>query len=1046
MSAWGKLKDAVNDIGSELESAVNTTIGIIGGAVGFLYGLYELAVNGMPEEVFEDRSQMSTGAGTPRQFAYGKSRIGGQLVYWEPTGPDSRFMNMIVVLAPHGLNSIGEVYFNDTLAFDAAGVATEDFAGIATIYKVAEPRTTALPEAVAALVEWTDSHVLNDHSYVYVQLDYDKDAYSRGMPRISCVVEGKNDIYDPRTDTFGYSRNHALVVLDQILNKNGFGAETTEYGVQSFIDGANICDELVAGINATTEPRYTIDAVLSFGETPQSNMAMLLKAGVAGLSFDQGVFQYIPGSYVAPYVDYDESDLVGGIAFTTGLSKANVSNIAKGSFLDANQNFDKVQYEPIAPSSYLANDGEELILEFDAPMTTSPAQARRLGKLAIEHSRFGVRLQASFKMKALELIEGDRITLTIARLGWDKKIFRVLAGGYSISLTDGISMSLAEDAPAVWDWTEGEALDIPIAPSMILPDANINAPAGLNIVESLYTTTNAIDIKTRATIGWISGGVRSAMFEIQMRPTGGIWSVLSTDFRDTQIDVNDTVLGQHEFRVRGVTEVGRPSAWTTLVYTIIGKATPPNDIGVITAAQKTYGIDIAWQPVTDLDVRLYELRLDDNFGTTGAIYSGYQTLFTDIRRQAGATYYVRALDTSGNYSEISAQVTPSISAPLAVGSLLAGTIDNNVQLQWASAVSVYPVSYYVIRKGGLFASSAFIGEAAGTFQSIQEQTNGTFRYWVQPVDAAGQAGPEISAVASVDEPPDYLLRADAFVDLVNMDTLTDIAVGSGGGGLLWSDTLLLWSDEDLRWDNESSADLIGPVNNTESFLDNMVRSGLTFDPLQAWNDITQPWNDTGEAWSNIGGDPYGQKEVNGFTHWLDPSVASGIAEEVIDFGALIASTRITVVVDYDEMVAGATLTTVLSVSDDGISYTVFGDNQLEINASNFQFLRINLEIDAPGATGLIKVKSVRYRLDVKQKTDQGVSNVLASDTSGTVVLFNKAFIDIDSVTATPKSVTTKTVVVDFEDVANQDRCEIYAFNTLTGARVDATVNWIVRGS
>lgn len=1026
------------------EKLLSGAVKVIGSVVGFAYGLYELIANGLPEEEFEDRKQMANGPDTPRQFVYGHVRIGGQLVYWEPTGADSRYMHMIVVLAPHGLNAINEIYFNDTLAFDAAGVAQGEFVGKATVIKVAQPRTTALPEAVAALEEWTESHKLIDHSYIYLRLNYDKEVYSRGMPRVSTVVEGKNDIYDPRTDTYGYTRNHALIVLDQILNKNGFNCTDTEYGIQSFIDGANICDEQVPAATGT-ESRYTLDCVLSFARTPQANVSSLLSAGAASLSYDQGVFQYISGKYSEPVADYNESDLVGGLAFTTGLSKSQVANVAKGSFLDSSQDFNKVQYEPIEITKYSDADGEELVLELNAPMTTSATQARRLGKLAIEHSRFGVRLEASFKFKALELIEGDRITLSIARLSWDKKVFRVLAGGYSISLTDGITMSLAEDAPEVWDWTEGEALAIPVAPSMILPDSGLNAPTSLGISESLYTTTNTSDTKTRAIFSWLSGGVRSAMFEAQYRPTGGDWETLSTDWRDSQITINDIQLGSHEFRVRGVTELGRASGWSTLVYTVIGKDLPPNNVGTISAGQKAYGIEVVWQAVTDLDVRLYELRLDDNFGQAGAIYSGPQNSFSDIRRQSGVTYYVRALDTSGNYSAISAEVTPNITLPGAVPSINPNSINSNVQLQWGISSSVYPIATYEIRKGETYAVSEFIGEVGGTFISVQENTGGTYRYWVTPTDAAGQKGESRSAIAIADDPQDFFLRADSYLDLTAMDTLTDIAVGFGGG-LKWSDTLLPWDDDALRWDEEPSADLIGPVNNTESFLDNMIRSGLTTDTTQAWSETTQAWNDTTLAWNNIGGDPYGQKALNGFTHWLDPSVANGIAEEIVDFEAVIASTRITLTIDYEDMVLGATLAATISTSLDGIAWTEFAPNQLEVSASNFQYMRINIEIDAPGSTGLIKINSVRYRLDVKQKTDQGVASVLASDTNGSVVIFNKPFIDIDSVAATPKAIDTKIAVVDYDDIGNQDRCTIYAYDLLTGARVDATVNWIVRGS
>lgn len=1022
--------------------------------------IYELIKQGVPEQTFEGRDRMANGNDTPRQFVYGKCRIGGQLDYWEPTGADKSKMHMIIVLAPHGLNAINEIYFNDDLAFNSAGVAQGDFAGKATVYKVKEPRLTALPEAVAALVEWTESHILKDHSYIYVVLDYDRDAYSRGLPNVSTVVEGKNDIYDPRTQTRGYTRNHALVTLDYLTTYEGVRSTLDETLTQSFIDGANVCDEPVAAENGT-EPRYTVDGTLSYAAAPLENLVSLLRAGGAFLNFDQGTWQYVAGTYTAPNpdFDFDESDLVGGISFEAGASKANIINTAKGSFLDPTQNYNKTQYTPISPSaidgsgSYATLDGEELVTEFNAPFSTTSTNARRLAKLAIEQSRFGIRCQVTLKPRAMELISGDRLTLSIARLGWDKKVFRVVAGGFSMSLSGGVSLSLQEDAPSVWDWQEGDVQVISPPPALILPDSAINPPTDLAVSESLYTTTNINDVKTRATVSWVAGGVRSNVFEVQFRPIGEAWQTLSTDWRDTQIDANDVQIGPHEIRVRGVTETGRVSDWTTLNYTIIGKDSPPSDVPSISAAQKSYGVDIAWQAVPDLDVLLYEVRLDENFGSTGAVYSGRQLNFTDQRRLAGTTYFVRAFDTSGNYSENSASFSPSIQGPTVVGSLGADSSYNNVFLKWASASSIYPVATYLIRKGEFIEDSQPIGESSGTFEAIIEQENGIFRYWVQARDAAGNIGPAISALANVDAPPDYVLRADDYVDFNQMDVLTNIVLGDGGGGLRWDDTTLRWDDTSLRWDDGPSIDLIGPVNATETFIENMARSGLTYDDALSWGDTTQLWDDTTLPWDALGGDPYGQKEINGFTHWLEPSLPSAYAERVIDFGALIPNSRVTVTVDETDLVVGATLVTTLSTSPDGVAWDVFTPDQLELNSSNFRYLRIALDIDAPTSVGIIRINNVRFRLDVKQKTDQGTAVINGADfdpndplKKGTLVYLNKSFIDLDSVVATPKAADAKIAVAQFDDIGNPEFFWVIVFDRATGDSVDAIISWQARGS
>jgi len=105
-----------------------------------------------------------------------------------------------------------------------------------------------------------------------------------------------------------------------------------------------------------------------------------------------------------------------------------------------------------------------------------------------------------------------------------------------------------------------------------------------------------------------------------------------------------------------------------------------------------------------------------------------------------------------------------------------------------------------------------------------------------------------------------------------------------------------------------------------------------------------------------------------------------------------------------------------------------------------------MDINAPASKGIIRINNVRFRLDVKQKTDQGQADVFASDSGGTEVLLNKSFIDLDAVVATPKAVDAKIAVTQFDDVGNPDRFKVLVFDRATGNRVDATISWQARGS
>lgn len=104
-------------------------------------------------------------------------------------------------------------------------------------------------------------------------------------------------------------------------------------------------------------------------------------------------------------------------------------------------------------------------------------------------------------------------------------------------------------------------------------------------------------------------------------------------------------------------------------------------------------------------------------------------------------------------------------------------------------------------------------------------------------------------------------------------------------------------------------------------------------------------------------------------------------------------------------------------------------------------------LPVPGASvnlSLIEYYNLTVRLDVKKAVDSGVVVAVSTDVSGTPVLFNKAFKDVDSVVATVQEVANFQVVVDFVDVPNPTGFSVYVFNA-AGTRVTKTVYWVARG-
>ena len=94
---------------------------------------------------------------------------------------------------------------------------------------------------------------------------------------------------------------------------------------------------------------------------------------------------------------------------------------------------------------------------------------------------------------------------------------------------------------------------------------------------------------------------------------------------------------------------------------------------------------------------------------------------------------------------------------------------------------------------------------------------------------------------------------------------------------------------------------------------------------------------------------------------------------------------------------------------------------------------------------LTAVYDLTIRLDVKRETDQG--SVVALDTdhpTGTLVLFNKVFKDIDAISVTPNSTINRAAIYTFIDVPDPVEFHVLLFDS-AGLPVTGEVSWIARG-
>lgn len=193
---------------------------------------------------------------TTHKLIYGEMRVSGPMTYLGATN-GNKYLHLIVVLAAHEVQEIGEVWLNDTsIPVDAVNVLTNmvttgDYANKVRIKKhLGSPNQTADADLLAAFPGLTSNFRLRGRAYIYIRYEYDSSVFPNGLPNLSAWVKGRK-LYDPRTGNTAWSNNAALCNRDYMTDSvYGFDSDSVDDDVLSA--SANTSDEIVATQQVTT--------------------------------------------------------------------------------------------------------------------------------------------------------------------------------------------------------------------------------------------------------------------------------------------------------------------------------------------------------------------------------------------------------------------------------------------------------------------------------------------------------------------------------------------------------------------------------------------------------------------------------------------------------------------------------------------------------------------------------------------------------------------------------------------------------------------------
>jgi predicted phage tail protein len=474
----------------------------------------------------------------------------------------------------------------------------------------------------------------------------------------------------------------------------------------------------------------------------------------------------------------------------------------------------------------------------------------------------------------------------------------------------------------------------------------VDPPTSVAYTEALYLYQS--QVRSKIILSWPAVS-NVAEYQVKWRKDSGNWQSAISGSADYEI--LDITPGAFNIEIYSLNAAAKPSTTAAKIsFAALGKTAPPSNVVTFTAAlDPVVGVTLNWDPITDLDVQGYEIWQGSAFGSGTKIGVFAATSKKLGLIAAGTTqWWIKALDTSGSYSTtaisasltITAATAPTISGAFSNDSLVlnwtavtgslstaayevrygtvastwasatpigtvqgttmtikgawVGTrrffiaaidlngnygtaatydavitapsqptitqqvVDNNVLLQWTDSTQTLPILYYELRRGTTFAGATVIGTKQGKFTTVFETVAGNFTYWLVGIDSAGNVGTPGSISAQVNQPPDYVLKLNQNSTFTGTKTnLAAIDVG-----------------------------LLASVDTTETWQSHF----------------------TSRSWTTP------QDQINaGYSIYALPSQTSGQYFEDIDYGAIVAGSKVSTTLTANLITGSKTITPSISV-------------------------------------------------------------------------------------------------------------------------------------
>ncbi|HID5224281.1 TPA: phage tail tip fiber protein, partial [Proteus mirabilis] len=487
-----------------------------------------------------ERKQMLRSASAPETVVVGKTMMSGLLFFAEEEEgeqDENEELYMALALASHPIHKLGQIYFNDDKIEDLGNNAQ---------YEFHNGRTEADPYLLKHAPSWKEDMIGRGLAWLRLTLRFDQEKFPYGVPNVKSELWGK-EIYDPRTEKTAWSNNGALVILDYY--RHYLGVPDSDIDWNAFKVAADICDETVQTPDGKSEPRYTLNGAYELEESPASVLEMMHKCIAGEPTYIAGKHGILMQVYNGPaLLTIDESQIIDTVTVTPELSLRDATNAIYGTFVDAEQQYNKTDFEPVVIEEWIEEDGLEIKENMDYRFVTSPYQANRLANLYLRKKRAGRRIQLRMNLDGYAYRPGDVIKLELPSLGISDLEFRI--ADWKFHPSEGVEITLEEDGPYIYEDLASKPFVRP--PFTKLPTGGVAAPINLAFVPLSVT-----DI-VQGYISWQNVASDIRYNTVNILQNGKV--IQSIQVPGERVDINGLTRGTYRVEVRAINVAGAMSA------------------------------------------------------------------------------------------------------------------------------------------------------------------------------------------------------------------------------------------------------------------------------------------------------------------------------------------------------------------------------------------------------------------------------------------------------------------------------------------------------